>query len=102
MPTTSLIDFADPRDAAAPRLRHAFALPRQVLVAARLQEVTGVLHAVEAAARAGRWCVGWVRYEAAPAFDPALAVHAEAQGEGAPALAWFAVYDAPAPWPAHE
>ena len=102
MPTTSLIDFADPRDAAAPRLRHAFASPRQVLVAARLQEVTGVLHAVEAAARAGRWCVGWVRYEAAPAFDPALAVHAEAQGEGAPALAWFAVYDAPAPWPAHE
>ena len=53
MPTTSLIDFADPRDAAAPRLRHAFASPRQVLVAARLQEVTGVLHAVEAAARAG-------------------------------------------------
>ncbi|MGE4329729.1 chorismate-binding protein [Diaphorobacter sp.] len=100
MLTPSLIDFADPRDAAAPRLRHAFAAPRQVLAARRLDEVRGVLDAVHAAAAAGRWCVGWLRYEAAPAFDPALVVRADAQEEGAPALAWFAVHDEPAPWPA--
>lgn len=41
-------------------------------------------------ARQGRWCVGFVRYEAAPAFDPACRVH-EAEGP----LAWFAVHDSP-------
>ncbi len=43
----------------------------------------------------GHWCVGYVRYEAAPAFDAALQTHA-ADGP----LAWFAVHDAPQPWPA--
>ncbi len=95
---TALIDFADAHDAHAPRLRLAFGVPRQVLVAGQLQEVPAVLHAVEQAARAGRWCVGGLRYEAAPAFDPALAVHAPAPGP-APPLAWFAVHDAPLPWP---
>ena len=42
--------------------------------------------------RAGRWCVGSLRYEAAGAFDPAL-VTFEADGP----LASFAVYDAPLP-----
>jgi para-aminobenzoate synthetase/4-amino-4-deoxychorismate lyase len=38
--------------------------------------------------------VGYLRYEAAPAFDPALLVH----GPDGP-LAWFAVYDQALPWP---
>jgi para-aminobenzoate synthetase/4-amino-4-deoxychorismate lyase len=38
--------------------------------------------------------VGYLRYEAAAAFDPAFAVHA---GEGP--LAWFGVHDAAEPWP---
>ena len=53
-----------------------------------------MLDAVQAAALQGRWCVGYVRYEAAPAFDAALAVH-DADGP----LAWFAVYDEALPWP---
>ena len=89
----SLIDFTDPRDAAAPRLRCALASPREVLVAKRLDEVVGVLDAVEAAARAGRWCVGWLCYEAAPAFDPAFEVHG--RGDPARPLAWFAVHESP-------
>ncbi len=97
----ALIDFADshaPGPRAAPgRLRHAFtAAPRQVLAAHTLAEVPGVLRAVDAAARAGAWCVGGLRYEAAAAFDAALRTQAPPPGQ---ALAWFAVFDAPGPWP---
>ncbi len=93
---SALIDFADPREAGAPRLRHAFGAPRQVLAAWRLQDVAPVLQVVEAAARAGHWCVGGLRYEAAPAFDAALAVHPAPAGLP---LAWFAVHAAALPWP---
>ena len=91
---TARIDFTQPLNPAAPRLRHAFSAPGAVLVAHALAEVRGVLTAVHAAAQQGRWCVGFVRYEAAPAFDAAMQAHA-ADGP----LAWFAVYDAPQPWP---
>jgi len=91
---SSLIDFSDPQDSAAPRLRHAFGAPRQVLVAHQLGDVRPLLAAVQAAAQQGFWCVGYLRYEAAPAFDVALTVQA-ADGP----LAWFAVYDEALPWP---
>nr|WP_286206749.1 chorismate-binding protein [Thauera linaloolentis] len=74
-------------------MRLAFGPPRTVLAAHTLDEVRPVLDAVEAAARAGAWALGYVRYEAAPAFDPALRTHA-ADGP----LAWFAIHDAPLPW----
>ncbi|MDB5731832.1 MAG: bifunctional aminodeoxychorismate synthase component I/aminotransferase [Variovorax sp.] len=92
---SALIDFSDPHDPAAPRLRQAFGVARQVLAAHRPQDVRPVLDAVQAAAQQGRWCVGYLRYEAAAAFDAALAVHAP---EGP--LAWFAVFDEALPWPA--
>lgn len=88
------IDFSDPRQPDGPRLRRVFDKPRRILVAHETSQVRPVLDAVEAAAREGFWCVGYLRYEAAPAFDTALAVHA-AQGP----LAWFAVYDEALPWP---
>ena len=93
--STACIDFTDPQDGAAPRLRGAFGAPRQVLVAQAPGEVRAVLEAVQAAAQQGAWCVGGLRYEAAPAFDAALRTH-PADGP----LAWFAVHDAPQPWPA--
>ncbi len=96
-PITALIDFVDPLDSAAPRLRHAFGPPCAVLVAHTLAEVRPLLDAVQAAARQGQWCVGYVSYEAAPAFDAALAAHAP---DGP--LAWFAVYDQALPWPADD
>ena len=88
------IDFSNLDDSAAPRLRHAFGTPRAVLVAHALHEVRAVLDAVQAAAAQGAWCIGYLRYEAAPAFDAALAVH-PADGP----LAWFSVHDAVLPWP---
>lgn len=88
------IDFADPRDAQAPRLRHRFGPPQRVLVAHSLAEVVPVLRAVQAAAQHGHWCVGHVRYEAAPTFDAALQTHPPTGP-----LAWFAVYPQALPWP---
>jgi para-aminobenzoate synthetase/4-amino-4-deoxychorismate lyase len=92
MPT--LIDFSDPRSGQPSALRCAFDQPILVLVAHQHSEVRDVLRAVEQHAQAGRWCVGYVRYEAAPAFDAALQVH-PADGP----LAWFGVYDQAQPWP---
>lgn len=94
MTEISRIDFTQALSGDAKPLRHAFGPPRQVLVARTLAQVRGVLDAVHAAARRGHWCVGHVRYEAAPAFDAALQTHAP---DGP--LAWFGVYDAPQPWP---
>ncbi|HAL36700.1 MAG TPA: bifunctional aminodeoxychorismate synthase component I/aminotransferase, partial [Polaromonas sp.] len=90
---TALIDFSDPYHPEGPRLRHAFGIPRQTLAAHSLAQVRPVLDAVQAAALQGRWCVGYLRYEAAPTFDAALVVHAP---DGP--LAWFAVYDEALPW----
>jgi para-aminobenzoate synthetase/4-amino-4-deoxychorismate lyase len=92
--TSAAIDFADPRDAHAARLRHRFGPPKRVLVAHGLHEVAPVLLAVQAAAQLGDWCVGYVRYEAAAAFDAAMQTH-PATGP----LAWFAVYPHALPWP---
>jgi para-aminobenzoate synthetase/4-amino-4-deoxychorismate lyase len=76
-------------------VRAAFDVPVRVLQAVDLSEVKPVLEAVQQAAQAGQWCVGYVRYEAAPAFDAAFSVQA-ADGP----LAWFGVFDAPAQgWP---
>lgn len=90
----ALIDFAAPGADGVGAVRAAFAAPLAVLVANTLAEVQPLLEAVQAHATAGRWCVGYLRYEAAPAFDAALQVHA-ADGP----LAWFGVHEAPLPWP---
>ncbi|RIX71567.1 chorismate-binding protein, partial [Acidovorax cavernicola] len=90
------IDFTLPQgapDAPEARLRRRFGRPHQVWVASAPHEVRAVLDAVEDAARAGAWCVGFLRYEAAAAFDPALVTHA-ADGP----LAWFAAYAEALPW----
>ncbi|MEO3692209.1 bifunctional anthranilate synthase component I family protein/class IV aminotransferase [Roseateles paludis] len=68
--------------------------PTRWLRAATVAEVPAVIAAAEAAARAGAWVLGGLRYEAAAAFDRALATHAAAGP-----LAEFAVYEsAPEPF----
>jgi para-aminobenzoate synthetase/4-amino-4-deoxychorismate lyase len=74
------------------RLRLQFSRPAEVLVAQRLDEVAAVIAAAERHALAGRWVVGCVAYEAAPAFDPALRVRPP---RGFLPLAAFTAYDAP-------
>ena len=79
---------------------HRFRHPLTVLAAHQLDQVQPTLQAVQQAADAGRHAVGWVAYEAAPAFDAACRVRAGAEGP----LAWFAVYQEAEPfeWPAGE
>lgn len=95
MPAISArIDFSNPDNPTGPRLRHAFGVPCQILAAQDAAALRPLLDAVQTAAKQGFWCVGYLRYEAASAFDAALTTHA-AQGP----LAWFAVYDKALPWP---
>ena len=81
-----------PADAASPRLRRRFGAPLRWLVARDAGDVAPTIDAAHAEAIAGRWCIGWVAYEAASAFDPVFVagehVHA-ANG----VLAAFAVFD---------
>lgn len=65
----------------------SFRQPLRVLRADRVNQVRPLLAEV---AQAGCWAVGYVRYEAAPAFDAALP-----GGHGTGPLAWFALYDEP-------
>ena len=74
-----------------------FGVPVRVLAAREPAEVLQVLEAVQTEAAAGRWCVGYLRYEAAAAFDRAFDVHAP---DGL--LAWFGVHEAPQAWPAQD
>ncbi|MBL8521050.1 MAG: chorismate-binding protein, partial [Betaproteobacteria bacterium] len=88
------IDFPElPTLTPAERLRKTFEAPVAVHVARRVDQVAGVLAAVEAAAARGHWCVGFVAHEAAPAFDAAL----EVQPPGDALLAWFAEFDSAQP-----
>jgi len=89
---TALIDFRAPDDGVA-ALRLAFGRPRERLRATRLDEVRPLLARVDALARAGAWCVGYLCYEAAPAFDAAFVTHAPADPRRP--LAAFAIHDAP-------
>jgi para-aminobenzoate synthetase/4-amino-4-deoxychorismate lyase len=62
--------------------------PLRIIAAHRLSDVVPALIEVEREAERGYTAAGFVAYEAAPAFDPALAVH----GPGPLPLVWFAVY----------
>ena len=67
--------------------------PVRVIEARSLAEVRPALRAVQAAADAGFYAAGYVAYEAAPAFDPALQVNAPPSSLP---LLWFGVFSEPA------
>lgn len=93
----TLIDFFQPhlcKTSSEARLRVAFGAPSRMLIAHTADEVRAVLDAAQAAALDGKWCVGYLRYEAAVAFDSAFAVHAS---HGVP-LAWFGVHEEAFEW----
>ena len=71
----------------------SFTRPCKIHVARRLSEVVPSLRAVEQAVNTrGLYAAGFMSYEAAPAFDPALSV----KPGGKFPLAWFAIFDKPA------
>jgi len=69
--------------------------PVGVLEAMRADEVIPALAAAEAAAARGLWAAGFVAYEAAPGFDPSLAVRSRSAGDpfARLPLAWFAMFE---------
>ncbi len=69
----------------------AFTKPNEVLVARTIQEVLPALMRVERFLADGNWAAGFIAYEAAPAFDSALASHSP----GDLPLLWFGIYDQP-------
>ena len=87
-PPFVLLDFARSGSHARGLLFHD---PVAVLVADRLDEVRPLLDAAETATREGNHAVGFVSYDAAPAFDPAFVVN----GRTSLPLAWFGIFAAP-------
>ncbi|OLT12047.1 bifunctional aminodeoxychorismate synthase component I/aminotransferase [Pseudonocardia sp. CNS-139] len=87
-PSTPWARFDDLRAGSA----LAFADVGRTLVATGRAEVPAVLAEVDRLTAEGRWAFGFVAYEAAPAFDPALAVHEPVAGLP---LAWFGIVDHP-------
>lgn len=75
-----------------------FTEPVQVLETRDLSEVAGIMESVEKALSDGFYAAGFVSYEAAPAFQPEMAVHPGAELP----LVWFGIFnkpEAPAPEP---
>ncbi|HUP88342.1 MAG TPA: aminodeoxychorismate synthase component I [Longimicrobiales bacterium] len=81
-----ILDFPQQR-------RRVFTACDAVLATHDVAQVRDVLAAAELAARGGKWVIGFVTYEAAPAFDS----HLKVRSPGSLPLAWFAVCDKPAP-----
>jgi para-aminobenzoate synthetase / 4-amino-4-deoxychorismate lyase len=88
-PHSAIIDFAESLDGAPVRRR--FVAPSRVIRATSIAEVVAAIDEAEQLARDGFWVVGYVAYDAAPAFDGALAAHPPASLP----LAWFAVFETP-------
>ena len=103
-----IVDFPGIGDPVAPRTpkaigdgdgssRLVFEHPIDLLIARTEAEVRPVLRAVEAATGRGLTAVGFVSYEAAPAFDPAhiVAPRRNSDPAGSLPLAWFGLYREP-------
>ncbi|MDZ4859925.1 MAG: aminodeoxychorismate synthase component I [Candidatus Hydrogenedentes bacterium] len=69
----------------------AFRNPREIIAATTLDQVAPALSRAQDAAARGAWVAGYVSYEAAPAFDPAMACHPPSTLP----LVWFGVYEHP-------
>ncbi len=81
-------DFADAEGRVAPLV---FDAPERVIEAWKVEDVRAAMAAAEAARADGNFVAGFVAYEAAPAFDAALAT----KTPGAWPLVWFGVFAAP-------
>jgi len=66
-----------------------FRNPVEVVTATRAPDVTEALTRVQRAVDDGKWAAGYLAYEAADAFDPALTTHPP----GPLPVLWFGIYD---------
>ncbi len=72
-----------------------FTNPVGEITATELDDVIPSIEAVQRASAEGLWAAGFIGYEAAPAFDPSLAVRSRAEGgfHGDLPLLWFGLFD---------
>jgi len=69
-----------------------FCNPRRIVLAHRIEEVIPALNIIENTVnKHGFYAAGFIAYEAAPAFDPALVV----KKNGSFPLLWFGIYSQP-------
>ncbi|MEN2768306.1 aminodeoxychorismate synthase component I [Ornithinibacillus xuwenensis] len=68
-----------------------FRNPIKIITAFELEQVIPAFEKVQEAIQQGFYAAGFVSYEAAPAFDSAMEVHANNQLP----LLWFGIYDSP-------
>ena len=68
-----------------------FRHPSKIYAATTLDDVRRGVEAVEKAVASGQWAVGFLTYEASPAFDDAFSVHPP----GKLPLAWWGIFDGP-------
>ena len=74
----------------------AFEHPIRILTTSRPDDVLPLLREVEAAVNGEKlYAAGFLSYEAAPAFDPALTVRPDPSGFP---LLWFGLYQEPSSW----
>jgi para-aminobenzoate synthetase/4-amino-4-deoxychorismate lyase len=87
-PPFAILDFpvSPSRGAPGPLV---FENPRRVIAAESISDVRSALGEVDAEVSRGAHAVGFVSYEAAPAFDPALVT----RPPGRLPLAWFGIFD---------
>lgn len=69
----------------------AFAEPVRILQTYEIGEVAGIMQQVEAVVDQGYYAAGYVSYEAAPAFQPAM----ETNQPGVLPLIWFGIFTEP-------
>lgn len=80
--------FAIVRDAKH-RCWRSFSQPIQVFSTSKLDEIAPMLLQIEQLTQSGFWAIGFLSYEAAPAFDSALKV----KSSGRMPLLWFSIFD---------
>ena len=73
--------------------RYGFGGEGEVVEALFVDDVIPAFAHIEAEVAAGRWAAGFVSYEAAPAFDPVLAVRSNGREAATLPLLWFALFD---------
>lgn len=78
-------------DAHGVQTSKSFSQPENVLSASRLEDVLPALQEVQKAVRSGYYAAGYLSYEAAPAFDPALRVQKKRERP----LLWFGIFAQP-------
>ncbi len=71
------------------RWTYRFDWPLEIIRADQLDQVVPCIRAAREAAERGHWVLGFVAYEASPAFDPGLGVNADVMGP----YALFAVFN---------